>query len=78
MGNQYSSNSNSVPLTTSLSYHDMKHLFDENLTTHRNSKDKTKHALGSIGISMKEIVSPDGLNSGAFENELSSVSETNL
>ena len=56
----------------------MKDLFDEILTKHDNSKDKNKFVLGSIGISMKEIESSDGISSGVFENESSSVLEDNL
>ena len=71
-------NSNSVPPTAPFSYHEMKDLFDKILTKCRNSKDKTKFALGSIGMSMKEIASSDRINSSIFENESSSVSENNL
>ena len=67
-----------MPPTGPSSYYEMKDLFDEIFTKYGNSKDKTKHSLGSTVISMKEIASSDGLNSGVFENESLSVSENNL
>ena len=69
------SQSDSAPSTKPFSYHEMKDLFDEILNKCGKSKDDVKHAIGTIGISMKDITTSDGLNNGIFESESSSSSK---
>ena len=56
----------------------MKDLFHQILSKHGRSKYDVKHAIGSIGISMKEIATSDGFNNRIFQSESSSSSENKL